>query len=64
VTTMKIWPLCTEGWEECLYGEFDDAFHRVYPDPSPDCDAIPCACVEAIIYIRNRYKIQATILGR
>jgi hypothetical protein len=57
-TTMRIWPLSTgEVWAECLYGEFDDAFNRVYPDPSPHCDAIPCACVEAIIYVKKRYKI-------
>ena len=58
-TTIKIWPIATgkSGWEECLYGEYDNAFHRVFPDPSCDCDAIPCACVEASIYVRRRYFV-------
>jgi hypothetical protein len=60
-TTIRIWPLSNGAvWAECLYGEFDDAFKRVHPDPSTECDAIPCACVEAIIYVKQRYKIHST----
>ena len=56
-TIIKIWPirLGSPTWAECLFGEFDDAFHRVFPDPSTDCNGIPCACVEASIYVRRLY---------
>ena len=58
-TTLRIWtdkPV-SPAWADCVFGEFDSTFCRVYPDPSTDCDGIPCACVEAAIYVRRRYKL-------